>query len=94
MPSRQTLDLLQSQTSQQLPCRDSRYHMSGSVATVLKRTKLTAAVVGAAAAKYLLLIATNAYLVALRARGAPKESRAGTAARITTIGFDTPSNVY
>ena len=70
MPSRQTLDLLQSQTSQQLPCRDSRYHMSGSVATVLKRTKLTAAVVGAAAAKYLLLIATNAYLVALRARGA------------------------
>jgi hypothetical protein len=70
MPSRQTLDLLQSQTSQQLPCRDSRYHMGGSVARVLKRTKLTAAVVGAAAAKYLLLIATNAYLVALRARGA------------------------
>ena len=67
---RQTLDLMQSQTSQQLPCRDSRYHMSGSVASVLARTKLTAAVVGQAAAKYLLLIATNAYLVALRARGA------------------------
>ena len=70
MPSRQTLDLLQSQTSQQLPCRDSRYHMGDSVAGVLKRTKLSAAVVGKAAAKYLLLIATNAYLVALRARGA------------------------
>ena len=70
MASRSTLQLIQDQQTQQLPCKDSRYHMGNSVAYVLEHTKLSAAVVGAACAKYLLLIATNAYLVALRARGA------------------------
>ncbi|CAH0372120.1 unnamed protein product [Pelagomonas calceolata] len=70
MASRSTRQLIQDQQTQSLPCRDSRYRMGPSVAAVLKRTKLTAAVVGQAAAKYLLLIATNAYLVELRARGA------------------------
>jgi len=68
MPSRQTLDLLQSQTSQQLPCADSRYRTT-SVAVVLAQTKLTAAEVGPAVAAYLRLIARDAYLVGLRARG-------------------------
>ena len=67
--SRHVLALVQDEQTQLRPCDDSRYKMGASVAQVLKRTKLSAAVVGAACAKYLLLIATNAYLVALRARG-------------------------
>ena len=67
--SRHVLALVQDEQTQLRPCDDSRYKMGNSVALVLKRTKLTAAVVGAACAKYLLLISTNAYLVALRARG-------------------------
>ena len=69
MPSRQTLDLLQSQTSQKRPCNDSRYKMSGSVVAVLEHTKLTAAEVGPAVATYLDLLANDSYLVGLRARG-------------------------
>ena len=67
--SRHVLALVQDEQTQLRPCDDSRYKMGASVAQVLKRTKLSAAVVGAACAKYLLLISTNAYLVALRARG-------------------------
>ena len=69
MPSRQTLDLMQSQTSQQRPCDDSKYKMSGGAASVLKRTKLTAAEVASEAEAYLALVALNGYAVAARARG-------------------------
>ena len=70
MASRSTLQLIQDQQTQLRPCDDTRYKMGDSVAYVLEHTKLNAAAVGPACAKYLLLISTNAYLVALRARGA------------------------
>ena len=66
MASYQTRQLIQNQQTQQRPCDDSRYKMGGA-SRVLERTELAAAVVGAAAAAYLLLIATNPYVIGARA---------------------------
>jgi hypothetical protein len=62
---RQTLQL-QGQQGQKRPCEE--YKMGGA-ARALKHTKLTAAEVGPAVAPYLTLLATDAYIVGLRARG-------------------------
>ena len=95
MASRNTLHLIQDEQTQLRPCDDSRYKMGNSVALVLKRTKLTAAVVGAACAKYLLLISTNAYLVALRARGMlAGGAGARTLAALSSAGQKHMDDVY
>ena len=69
MASRSTLQLVHDQQTQKRPCDDSKYKMSGGAASVLKRTKLTAAEVAREAEAYLELVALNGYAVAARARG-------------------------